>query len=73
MALDSLEQRFKITLPPGYYFDFGPVRTPGAGGETYWFNDKDHGKVRISELAFSESVYNAYDVAAVMVHEAVHA
>lgn len=48
-----------------------------------WFGELGHGKVFINEAAFTgvppvfESaqieVYNAYDIAGVMVHEAVHA
>ena len=74
-ALEKLQAQFTIKLPPGYSFDFGPTDTWDAGGETYWFDDdkKRWGKVRISEYLFQAYNYNAYDIAATMVHEAVHA
>jgi RHS repeat-associated protein len=74
-ALDRLEIHFKIDLPGGFYFDYGPTDTWDAGGETYWFDDPKGrwGKVRLSEAVFEAYNYNAYDIADAMVHEAVHA
>lgn len=67
---------FNIQLPPNFQFVYKPtaVRIQGIpAGETPWFDHPDWGKVFINEAVFIEYGFNAYDIAGLMVHEAVHA
>ncbi len=55
-------------------FGLSPWEDPlGAAGYTPWFDQKDWGQVYIYQLTFDLFRYNAYDIAGIMVHEAIHA
>jgi RHS repeat-associated protein len=80
-ALIAVQQRLNIQLPPGFQFEYafsGPI---GETGRTHWFDDPEFGKVSIYEWAFKGYAVNpdfggvssAYDIEAIMVHEALHA
>jgi hypothetical protein len=87
-SLANIQNYFGIKLPPpttskgkttSYSFKFKRSLTgvdpwqEGVGGHTPWFDKKDWGDVDIFQITFEYYKYNAYDIAAYMVHEATHA
>jgi hypothetical protein len=81
-ALVEVQKLHNIQLPPGFQFEYDPSKPLGITGLTHWFDDPKFGKISIYEVAFTAyaplnpdygSVSSAYDIEAIMVHEAVHA
>jgi hypothetical protein len=81
-ALVEVQKLHNIQLPPGFQFEYAPSGPAGYTGETHWFDKSNKfGKVSIYEWAFKGYAVNrdfggvssAYDIEAIMVHEALHA